>query len=170
MNHEITTVDPETGEVTTRNANFVQFYKDNLSVLDQIILERPAAMRIVFWLIRLMDDQNAIVASQPAMAEALDMHRNTVGLAIKYLKSMKVIDMVRTGSSWVYAINNQIVWQDSAANKKFALFSSKVYVVKSEQEVEYVSIKRPIATKKKGKPKDTTSTRAMRSSKSALAD
>ena len=162
MDHEINMVDPDTGELVTKNANFIQFYKDNIAVLDQIMVERPAAMRIVFWLIRLMDDQNAVITSQPAMCEALKLHRNTVMQAIKYLKSLKVLDVLKSGTSYVYAINNQIVWQDTADNKKFALFSSKVYVVKSEQEVEFVSIKRPIATKKKGKPEGKTSTKAIR--------
>lgn len=170
MLHEITTVDQETGELITKNANFIQFYKDNIAVLDQIMLERPAAMRIIFWLIRLMDDQNALITSQPAMCEALNLHRNTVMQAIRYLKTMKVLNVIKSGTSYVYAINNQIVWQDSADNKRFALFSAKVYLVASEQEVDFVGIKRPIATKMKGKPKDRTSTAAMRSSKSALAD
>ena len=163
MVHEINAVDPDTGELITKNANFIQFYKDNIAVLDQIMVERPAAMRIIFWLIRLMDDQNAVITSQPAMCEALNLHRNTVMQAIKYLKSMKVLDVLKSGTSYVYAINNQIVWQDIADNKKFALFSAKVYVVASEQEVDFHGVKRSVAVKTKAK--DRTSTKGMRTSK-----
>lgn len=167
MLHEINAVDPDTGELITKNANFIQFYKDNIAVLDQIMVERPAAMRIIFWLIRLMDDQNAVITSQPAMCEALNLHRNTVMQAIKYLKTMKVLNVLKSGTSYVYAINNQIVWQDTADNKKFALFSAKVYVVASEQEFDFEGVKRSLAVRKKSK--DRTSTKSMRTSKEILA-
>ena len=165
MQHEVTTVDRETGEVVTRNANFIQFYKDNIELLEQITTERPAAMRIIFWITRLMDEQNALVTSQPAMCEALNLHRNTVMQAINYLKAKKVLAVLKSGSSHVYALNNQIVWQDSAEGKQFALFKAKIYLVKSEQETDYTGVKRSLAVKSKAK--DRTSIKAMRTTKSS---
>lgn len=160
--HEIAVVDPETGEVVTKNANFVQFYKDNLDLLDQIASERPAALRILFWITKLMDDKNALATSQSAICEALDMHRNTVTQAVNYLKENKVIAVLKMGTAYVYAVNNQIVWQDVADSKPFALFSAQIYLSKSEQSVDFDTVKLKQAVKN---TKDRTSTKALRTTK-----
>ncbi len=162
MQHEVEVVDKETGEVVLKNANFIQFYKDNLGLLDKVVLERPAAMRIIFWLVGLMDDQNGVVTSQSAMCQALDMHRNTVTQAIAYLKTKQIIAIFKSGNTNLYALNSQIAWQDDAAGKQFALFKAKVYIIKDEQDIDFQSVKRSVATRRKSG--DRTSTKSMRTS------
>lgn len=161
LKHEIAVLDPETGEVVTKNANFIQFYKDNLELLDQIAAERPAALRILFWITKLMDEKNALATSQSAICEALSMHRNTVTQAVNYLKENRVLAVLKMGTAYVYAVNNEIVWQDVAGTKSFALFSAKIYLSKSEQTIDYESIKLRQTIKAK---KDRTSTKIMRTS------
>lgn len=159
--HDVHYTDPETGETVTKNANFVQLYKDNIELVSQMAAERPAALRIFLWIIRLMDDQNALATSQTAICEALDLHRNTVTQAIAYLKGKKVIAVLKIGSSHVYAVNNEIAWQDLSGAKKYALFNAKIYLSQSEQEIKYESARRNVAVK--ATFKDRTTTKAMRS-------
>lgn len=164
--HEVSVVDPETGEVVIKNTNFVQFYKDNLDLLDTIASERPAALRILFWITKLMDDKNALATSQSAICEALGLHRNTVTQAVNYLKDKKVIQVLKMGTAYVYAVNNQIVWQDLAGSKPFALFSAKIYLSKSEQDIDYKSVKIKQAVKS---TKDKKSTKPIRTSQTSAS-
>jgi DNA-binding transcriptional ArsR family regulator len=137
MKHEKEVFDPETGELIKRNANFVQFYQDNLQLLGRMSAENPTALRILLWLIRLMDDRNAVVTSQVAISEALKLHRNTVSNAVSYLKANKAIAVLKSGTTNVYAINEQIAWKEDADFKRYAHFSAKVYLVGSEQEEDF---------------------------------
>lgn len=151
MKHEKEVFDPTTGEVISRNANFVQFYRDNLVLLGEMSAENPTALRILLWLIRLMDDRNAVVTSQVAISEALKLHRNTVSNAVSYLKSKKALAVFKSGTTNVYAINEQIAWAEDADSKKYAHFSAKVYLVGSEQEEDYQRTMFGHATKRESK-------------------
>ena len=114
MVHEKDNIVFETGEVKRVNANFVQLYDDHLDLIMLMTKENPTALNIFLWVVKHMDNRNALVVSQQAIAEALGLHKNTVYLAI----------------------NAQIVWRDSADAKKFAHFDAKVYVSESEQQEE----------------------------------
>jgi predicted urease superfamily metal-dependent hydrolase len=161
LNHSVTYTNSETGEIETKNANFIQLYKDNIQLISQMAAERPAALRIFLWIAQLMDDKNALATSQTAISEALNLHRNTVTQAIAYLKEKKVMAILKTGSSHVYVLNNEIVWQDLSEAKKYALFTAKIYLAKSEQEISYNSVRRSVAVK--AVPKDRTTIKSMRS-------
>ncbi len=153
MAHEKTVLDRQTGELKELNTGFVQFYGDNLPLLSGMIGENPTALRILLWLITHMEGFGSLVASQTAICEALDIHRNTVGKAINYLKDKKAIAVLKSGNTNVYAVNEQIAWKETAGLKKFAHFSAKVYLVPSEQEFDYQSsmfahaVKKPVKTK-----------------------
>ena len=157
--NSVTVVDPTTGELVTKNANFLQLYKSNVQLLRQMITERPAAANIFFWICELMDEQNALVTSNSAICEALDLHRNTVSNSIAYLKKVKVLKLFKVGSCYVYALNNEVVWQDENGKKPYARFNAKIYIVKSEQEPEFKAVKVGVAVR--GKVKKQTGVNAM---------
>lgn len=164
MTHEKDLVDFKTGEIKRVNANFVQLYDDHLDFIMLMTKENPTALQVFLWIIKYMDDRNALVASQQAMAESLELHKNTVYLAVKYLKKKSALSVFRSSNTYIYAINAQIVWRDTADSKKFAHFDAKVYIAKSEQSstdkplfskelIGHVKQKeaRPMRTKKKEK-------------------
>lgn len=134
MAHEIDTVVPETGEVKRVNANFVQFYDDHLDLIMVMTRENPTALSIFLWVIKHMDNRNALVVSQQTIAETLSLHKNTVYLAVKYLKEKKALTILRSSNTNIFAINAQIVWRSTAAAKKFAHFDAKVYISENEQD------------------------------------
>lgn len=136
MIHEKDLVDFKTGEVKRVNANFVQLYDDNLDLIMLMTRENPTALSVFLWIVKYMDNRNALVASQQAMAENLGLHKNTVYLAIKYLKEKSALTVLRSSNTHIFALNAQIVWRDTAISKRFAHFDAKVYVSESEQQEE----------------------------------
>jgi hypothetical protein len=96
--------------------------------------ENPTALTVFLWIIKFMDDRNALVASQQSIADALKLHKNTVYLAVKYLKEKKALIVLRSSNTNIFAINAQIVWRDSVDAKRFAHFDAKVYISEFEQQ------------------------------------
>jgi Helix-turn-helix domain len=134
MKHEKDRINYHTGEVETVNYNFVQLYEDNLDLIIEIANENPTSIKIFLFILKHMDERNALVISQNALAESLNLHRNTIGNSIAYLKEKKALDVLKSGNTNIYAINSQIAWKSSADNKKYAHFSAKVYITQSEQD------------------------------------
>jgi biotin operon repressor len=83
-----------------------------------------------------MDTRNALVISQQALADMLDLGRTTIHVCTVYLKEKKALTVFKSGNTNVYALNSQIVWQDSAEAKRYAHFDAKVYLTEKEQEDE----------------------------------
>lgn len=136
MVHEKERLNYSTGELKKVNTNFVQFYDDHLELMMVMTKENPTALTIFLWIVKYMDDRNALVASQQAIADSLGLHKNTVYLAIKYLKEKKALTVLRSSNTHIFAINAQIAWRDTADAKKFAHFDAKVYISELEQHEE----------------------------------
>jgi hypothetical protein len=81
-----------------------------------------------------MDNRNALVVSQQTLADTLDLGRTTIHLCTVYLKEKNALTVFKSGNTNVYALNAQIVWQDSAEAKRYAHFDAKVYISEKEQE------------------------------------
>jgi hypothetical protein len=136
MNHEKDQLDLSTGELKRVNTNFAQLYDDQLDLIILMTKENPTALTVFLWIVKFMDSRNALVVSQQAIADALGLHKNTVYLAVKYLKEKKGLTVLRSSNTNIFAINAQIVWRNSADAKKFAHFDAKVYISEFEQEDE----------------------------------
>ncbi len=134
MSHEKDQIDFSTGELKRVNANFAQFYDDQLDLIILMTKENPTALTVFLWIVKFMDDRNALVASQQAIADALGLHKNTVYLAVKYLKEKKALIVLRSSNTNIFAINAQIVCRDSEAAKRFAHFDATVYMSEFEQQ------------------------------------
>lgn len=139
MTQEKIELHTETGELKVVNNNFFQVYKDNVDILINIGKENKTALNIFLWIAKHMDNRNALVVSQEAIAEKLGITTRTVRYAIAYLKEVKALEIFKSGTTNIYALNSKIVWQDDADKKKFAHFSAKVYISETEQEKNYKS-------------------------------
>lgn len=135
--HEKECVNPETGEVTIRNANFIQFYPDHLILIRDMVAESPNALRIFMWIVEKMENHNKLIVSFPAMAEALKISERTAKYGIAHLKSKNFLTTAKSGNTNVYIVNSNIVWKTYADKKQFSEFSAHVYITASEQEIEY---------------------------------
>lgn len=133
MVHEKNNTDFQTGETKKVNANFVQLYDDQLDLIMLMTNENATALKVFLWLIKYMDNRNALVVSQQTIAESLHLHKNTIYLSIKYLKDIKALTVLKSSNTNIFALNAQIVWRGTADSKKFAHFDAKVYISDLEQ-------------------------------------
>lgn len=134
MAHEKEVVNYQTGEVDLVNDKFVQLYVDKLDLIIEMTGENPTAVKVFVWLLQHMDRRNALVVSQEALAEAMNLHRTTIFRCINYLREKKAVDIVKSGSTNIYGVNAQIAWKSDANGKKYALFDAAVYIADSEQD------------------------------------
>ena len=134
MAHEKEVVNYHTGEVDLVNDKFVQLYVDKLDLIIEMTGENPTAVKVFVWLLQHMDKRNALVISQEALAEAMGLHRTTIFRCTNYLREKKAVDIVKSGSTNIYAVNAQIAWKSDASGKRYALFDAAVYIADSEQD------------------------------------
>lgn len=134
MAHEKQVLDYTTGEVGTVNDNFVQLYVDKLDLIIEMTSENPTAVKVFTWIIKHMDKRNALVVSQPALAEAFGVSDRMIRYSIAYLKEKKALTVLKSGNTNIYAVNAQIAWKSDANGKRYALFDAAVYISEAEQD------------------------------------
>ena len=113
---------------------WVQMNKDAYKAEDWLMSKSPIAYRIFKFLINNMDSYNAVMCSQTVLQERFDVSRITVSRAIKLLKEKQYIDVYKSGTSNIYAVNKQIAWNSWGTNYKHGKFSANIILSESEQE------------------------------------
>lgn len=119
----------------TKNPPFFQFYKGaSFDYMKEKMNENPKAMNVWFELVTLMDNQGAVMISQPALADFFGVTRQTVNTWVKWLDENELISIFKVGTANVYAINASIVSDRLVTQKQeFALFNARVVADKKEQ-------------------------------------
>lgn len=140
-------IELENKDSRTRNPHFFQFYKRNFSLVRFLVENNHSAAKLFFHIVEHMDKSNALVISQVALCESLNMCRTKVWKSAKYLKDNKYLNVYKSGTSNIYVINCQLIWQQAHNRKKFAKFNASVYITESEQlskgKTEKLSIYKP---------------------------
>lgn len=129
-------------------SNWIQLNADQIDNL-RALVKTPAAADIFLFLIKNMDKTNAIVCSYAVLMEALNLSKATVTRSIKTLKDMKFVEVYKTGSTNVYAINANIVWKSYGSNAKYARFSANVILSSTEQETPVKTSRQTVVEIKK---------------------
>lgn len=114
--------------------NFVQVNKDYYKAEDWLMSKSPIAYRIFKFLINGMDDYNAVICSYKVLQEHFNISQDTVRRAIKILKEKQYIEVYKSGTSNVYAINKNIVWNSWGTNYDYAKFGANIILSETEQE------------------------------------
>jgi hypothetical protein len=120
-------------EKSTKNPRFFQFYKSNMAYIQLLVTKNQCAARIFFFIITHMDRDNALIVSHLALEEALNLKRTSIFNGISYLKNNNYVKILKSGTSNIYFVNSELVWQKSNTSKKFAKFQSAVYITANEQ-------------------------------------
>lgn len=92
--------------------------KDAYKAQDWLMAKSPIAYRIFKFLMNNMDSYNAVICFQTVIQERFNLSRMTVSRAIKLLKEKQHIDIYKSGTSNVYAVNKQIAWNSWGSNYK----------------------------------------------------
>lgn len=121
--------------------NFYQVNKNYSQFLSSCLKENPTALRILFFLFDNMDHYNAVVCSYVVFAEVLKISTRSVARSLKYLKDHGFIYIYKSGTSNVYVINNNLVWNSWGSNLKYCKFPANIVLSSSEQENTDVGIK-----------------------------
>lgn len=116
--------------------SWLQLNKDAYKAEDWLMAKSPIAYRIFKFLINNMDSYNAVMCSQTVIQERFDVSRMTVSRAIKLLKEKQYIDIYKSGTSNVYAVNKQIAWNSWGSNYKHGKFGANIIISENEQEEE----------------------------------
>lgn len=111
-----------------------QVNKDYYKAEDWLMAKSPIAYRIFKFLINNMDGYNSVVCSYSVFQEYFDISKPTVTRAIKLLKEKEYIQIFKSGTSNVYAVNKNIVWNSWGKNFKYAKFGANIILSQSEQE------------------------------------
>ncbi|WP_015059961.1 MULTISPECIES: replication/maintenance protein RepL [unclassified Staphylococcus] len=126
-------------EIRKRDKNspykrWIQLNKDAYKAEDWLMAKSPIAYRIFKFLINNMDSYNAVMCSYKVLEEQFEVSTSTVTRAVKLLKDKQYIDVYKSGTSNVYAVNKQIAWNSWGSNFKHGKFSANVILSESEQD------------------------------------
>jgi Fe2+ or Zn2+ uptake regulation protein len=113
---------------------WIQMNKDAYKAEDWLMSKSPIAYRIFKFLINNMDSYNAVMCSHTVLQEQFGISKPTVTRAIKLLKDKQYIDVYKSGTSNIYAINKEIAWNSWGNNFVHGKFGANIVVSESEQE------------------------------------
>lgn len=114
--------------------SFIQVNKEYYKAEDWLMSKSPIAYRIFKFLTNNMDEYNAVICSYKVLQETFEISPDTVRRAIKILREKNYVDVYKTGTSNVYAINKNIVWNSWGTNYEYAKFGANIILSESEQE------------------------------------
>lgn len=118
-----------------RNPKFTQVYPEGWSGLMTMIAENSNAARLYGFIANHMDPNGGVlVASQKTLAEHLEVTEITIRRASKWLEEHGHLVRIRVGSGvYAYALNPAEVWKSYHDMKKYAVFTTKTLVSKSDK-------------------------------------
>lgn len=114
--------------------DWYQVNKEYYKQKDWLIAKNATAYRIFEFLVHHMDHYNAVICSYKVLQETFNVSQSTISRAIKLLKDKQFIDVYKSGTSNVYAINKNIVWNSWGSNYRYAKFGANIILAESEQE------------------------------------
>lgn len=120
-----------------KNGNFIQFYRNNIRTIAQLAKNNSTAFDIFMFICEHMDGYNALMASYQVFMDLTGKSSSTVTRSIKYLYDNGYIDILKSGTSNVYIINQEIAWTSYGNQKQYCQFAGKILVSASENK-EYM--------------------------------
>lgn len=114
--------------------NWLQLNKDVWKQEDKLMSQSPIAYRIFKFLMNNMDSYNAVMCSYKVLEEQFSVSSSTITRAIKILKDKNFIEIYKSGTSNIYAVNKQIAWNSWGSNFKHGKFGANIILSESEQE------------------------------------
>lgn len=101
--------------------------------IEALMKRSKGAATLFIAMLRVMDKQNALMASQKALGEHINTSRQTVNGYIKILSEGGYVQVLKSGKSSIYLINASIAWAGKRSDRLQAEFDCKVLLSLSEQ-------------------------------------
>lgn len=135
-------------------ARFYQVNKDNSKYLRSCLDENPKALKLLFFIFDHMDKYNAVICSYQVFQDALEMSSRTVSRCIKYLKDNGFLYVYKSGSSNVYVVNKNLVWNSWGNNVEYCEFPANIILSRIEQGETQVRDKRLTTVQVENNPQE----------------
>ena len=101
-----------------------------------LIARSPIAARAMHIITSQIDDQNAFIISQEALAGLVSCSERRLRDALKILSEENWLEIRRIGGRGTvnaYVVNDRVAWTGSRDGLRYSLFSAKVFVPETEQ-------------------------------------
>lgn len=120
-----------------KNGDFVQIYRDHMPELRWLMGKSGVASKLLFFIMEQMDGKNALGASYQVFMDYLGVSKDTVRRAIKLLYDSGFIDILKSGTSNVYIVNQDVAWTSYGNQKKMCKFNGNMLVSATENKDYY---------------------------------
>lgn len=120
-----------------RNKNFVMMYRDHMPELRWLMKKSGIASSILNFIMEHMDNKNALCCSYQVFIDYFDVSKDTVRRSIKLLKDNGFIDVLKSGTSNVYIVNEEIAWTSWENQKKYCKFQGNILISATENKDYY---------------------------------
>ena len=146
MSREQRIVDTETGEILSSrkikpNANFVQFYRNEIGSIRELIKDEPKAASLFLFLSGKNGPRKRPYSFTRNFVRIFWNFKRTIIRQLNVLKEKGFIEIIKSGTANVYLVNANIAWTSYANKREYAQFKANVFVSKSEQEYKIKSSK-----------------------------
>lgn len=99
----------------------------------RLSIKSPAAITVLHFMIsQLARGTTGVIISAPAMARKLGISERSVKSAVKLLKEMKFVQILKSGNTNAYVINSRVAWQGKRGFR-YASFNAQIMVDEFEQ-------------------------------------
>lgn len=109
-----------------QNKDFIMMYRRFINQVAELGAKDPIALKVLLFLVRNMDNRNALAITVNLISSMSGMCRQTVSKKIKYLEANGWIFIYKIGHEKVYVINPDVVWTSYADDRKYCKFDAKI--------------------------------------------
>jgi DNA-binding transcriptional ArsR family regulator len=128
----------ENREKAKKNNNFVMMYREHMPEMRWLTNKSGKASNILNFIMEHMDYQNALMCSYQVFIDYFGFSQSTIMRSIKLLKENGFIDVLKSGTSNVYVVNQEIAWSSWDNQKQYCKFSGNVLISATEnKDYEY---------------------------------
>ncbi len=128
----------ENQENEKKNSNFIMMYREHMTEIRWLINKSGKAANILNFILEHMDYNNALMCSYQVFMDYFEISHSTVVRAIKLLKENGFIDVLKSGTSNVYIVNQEIAWTSWDNQKKYCKFNGNILIsAKENKDYQY---------------------------------
>lgn len=137
---QTTITDTSTGEILSdktrpvdKNTDFVQVYRKFIYQMSCLGVDNPTAATVLFFIMREMDANNALVMTQTLMAKCLKISRVTLKRALDFLCDNGWLCRIDQDRMAIWVVNPAVVWTSYNKDKSRCRFSATVVLEADDQ-------------------------------------
>lgn len=117
-----------------KNSNFVMMYRDHMPELRWLMAKSGIAASILNFIMEHMDYQNALCCSYAVFMDYFSVSKPTIARSMKILRDNGFIDILKSGTSNVYIVNQDVAWTSWENQKEYCQFDGRILISKTENK------------------------------------